>query len=955
MSQRILLLTVSWLFVYTFATGQSISFEENFETWEDTGICPVGWECTTSSNCISESFCYWRRNDDFSEIGLPDSMDCDGSGHYARLNTVSLQFGQIPTLISPAVDLGQADSNDGVEVSFCYINGSSLPIDQDGIRVFFSADSGATWSLQFVDNSRSFNSWRVVSLPVENVFKTPVFRIKIEGISGNSTGDIGIDGLTVANLDGDCEAVPFTIATAQNTQLCKDSLPDLIAFTDDIPDTVNVEVAYILTNESDSIIEEIPGSGYNFDLLPLGTYHVHGIAYVGILNMDGVMALDSLSATVCEQLADQPIEITVGEINAEIRVTSAFGTSVSCNGARDAQLTVEVNSGTAPYTYAWNTNATQAVLNDVGAGTYTVLVTDANQCKVRDTVVIQEPAPLAVDVNITSDYNGRSISCNGANDGSVFVSVAGGSRPYSYLWSNGATGDSLINLAARQYIVFVRDSNGCVGLDSVRLTNPQPLSVSAEVTSNFNGNDISEPEAMDGEATATAEGGTPPYNFAWNTTPPTLASVATGLGAGKYTVTGVDANGCVSSNEVVIRNPGEIGLVIRPINDFNGSAISCTGANDGAITALVDGGIPPYTYRWDTNPVQTTDTLRNLGPGIYSVTITDSLGAQAQGSITLTEPSPLEIEVQTVDPRCTTDTTGIITLSLTGGTSPYTYEWEGLEGINAAVASGLTAGVYGFEVIDANGCAISSSASLEAGAGVRASFAVSDESCPGNADGAIMTLIESGAPPYDIRWSTGESQQDLMNISAGTYSIRIVDSVGCDYSDTLVVNSLDTLSLEVSTTPDNGNQNGTATAMVAGGLPPFTYTWNTNPGNNEATLEGLALGMYELTVIDAAGCTISTDFEVEPQSQQCPPVHSGMSPNGDGINDTWFIPCLDELGEHEVTLYGRWGQEIINFVNYDNTWNGEVNGNALPAGTYFFVLRRTDQTRVYKGTITIVR
>ncbi len=955
MMKYIFIFFILWGSVSIRLSGQEVLFEENFENWDTLSTCIEGWECGFTGICIDSSLCLWNRDDRFGLIGRPDSADCDGSGFYARSNTTNLQLGQIPFMNSPILDLSVVDSTDSIGFQFCFINRNSLPIDEDGIRISYSADSGSTWEVQYFDNSRIYNQWQTINLPIGKNFRTQGFSIKFESISGNSTGDLGMDDVRIINFSSPCVAMPFDISSNNNLSICLDNQTDSISFSNNHTPEDKVEINYIITDENDSILVILSDSIFDFNALQKGGYRVYGIAYVGVLQTDSAFIVDDLTGSVCAQLSNQFLSIMAGSLSIQSQITSEYDSSVSCNGARDAQINVEVIEGEAPFDYAWNTSENQPAISGLGAGTYTVSVSDANQCITRDTVQIFEPSLLEANANITSNYNGADISCNGAQDGSIFVVANGGTAPYSYLWSSGATEDSLVQLGARQYIVFVRDANGCVSLDSVTLVNPPPLSVSAEVVSDFNGDDISGPGATDGEALAASTGGIPPYNFAWNTNPPQLSMRASNLGAGSYSVTTVDQNGCTASTNIIVRNPGELGATAIVASDYNGNAISCTGANDGIATVIVSGGVPPFSYEWSTNPVQTSDSIKNLGPGTYTVTITDNEGVKSEASVTLTEPEPLLITANVQQPACANDSSGIITLEVEGGTSPFEYSWE--DGSTNALRSGLIPGMYTYEVQDINNCIVTGSATVEEGKGIDADFIISNETCPGAEDGTILTILNSGISPFNFQWSSGNTTQDIIGIGAGTYWVRITDSLGCTFSDTLTISSLDSLNLSFTTTPDNGNQTGSADVTVSGGLPPYQYQWSTSLMDTNSSVDGLALGLYLVTVSDAAGCQISQQIEIVTQEAQCPPVHSGISPNGDGINDTWFIPCLSELGQTEIYIYGRGGQELLTIANYDNTWNGETDGNALPAGTYFYLLKsqNSGRTRSFKGTITIVR
>lgn len=711
---------------------------------------------------------------------------------------------------------------------------------------------------------------------------------------------------------------------------------------------------YALTDLQDSLIRIETQDFIDLNTLNEGTYLLRGIKYIGSLQALVGSPIQEWTATSCLDTSTNAIEIQVTRLDAEIQVTSPYGTGVSCEGEEDAELSVGVNEGSPPYAYVWNTGATDAVLNDLGAGTYTVQVTDQNQCVVRDTMVITEPSPLETNIRTVSDFNGQAISCQGAADGSLFADASGGTAPYNYLWSTGANTDTINELSARQYIVFVGDTYGCVALDSLSLSEPERLVATATVTSDFDGDDISGPEAQDGEVTANVEGGTPPYQYSWNTSPPQQGQIASDLGAGVYAVVVEDQNACVDSATVSVRSPGSLTVRLNILSDYSGSPISCAGATDASLTANISGGIPPYQIEWVNLPdFAGQDTLSQVGPGIYEVRVRDAENMEASASIGLESPSAIELTVLASDLACPEQSTGRLEVLASGGTPGYSFSWS--DGNQDSLRSSLAPGFYSLSVQDQNGCTLSDSVTLASGPGLFATYSVVEEGCVGAENGSILATLENGTAPYAYLWSTGEIGESIENLRAGTYSVQISDSSGCVLTDTLEVSLSDSLRVALQINGDPGNGTGSVLAQVSGGTPPYTYRWSTTPTDSTTEISNVSAGEYVLEVIDAASCTLTEPFEVPREGEQCPPIHIGFSPNGDGVNDTWVIPCIEDFENNRVSIIGRWGQTLVEFSSYDNSWQGEVNGNPLPAGSYFFTIQSGSSTRIFKGTLTLIR
>ena len=257
---------------------------------------------------------------------------------------------------------------------------------------------------------------------------------------------------------------------------------------------------------------------------------------------------------------------TVSGPSSPVVVNISSTTDVTCFGLTNGTAFAQGSGGTFPYTYNWSNASTSQLATNLAAGTYTITLTDANGCTSTDVATISAPsAPVTASASPSVYNGGFNISCNGGNDGNITLTVAGGTPPYTYSWSNGATTQNLTNVTAGTYFANIVDANGCSTFAFQILTEP-PLSVSATITST---SDVSCFGGNDGAATVSASGGVAPYTYAWpNGSTSTSTSTLT---AGNQIVSVTDANGCTTTATAVINQPA----AIAP--NLSTTGVSCNG------------------------------------------------------------------------------------------------------------------------------------------------------------------------------------------------------------------------------------------------------------------------------------------------------------------------------------------------------------------------------------------
>lgn len=282
--------------------------------------------------------------------------------------------------------------------------------------------------------------------------------------------------------------------------------------------------------------------------------------------------------------------------------------------------------------------------------------------------------------------------------------------------------------------------------------------------------------------------------------------------------------------------------------------VNCNGSCDGSATVTAVDGSSPYTYLWSNG--QSTETATGLCAGSYSVTVTDASSATSVSSATITEPAALTLSVsQTPDSGASN---GTATAVPSGGTSPYTYLWSNAQ--TSATATGLAAGSVSVTITDANGCTGSGSVTVIAYGTLYGSVTSANSTCYGVCDGSASVTAFDGTPPYSYLWSTGDTTSAISGLCDSTYTVTITDSNTATFTVSAIITQPAALVTTITSTPDSGFGNGTATASVTGGSAPYTYLWNN--GQSAATATGLSAGTVTVTITDANGCTKTDSTDI---------------------------------------------------------------------------------------------
>jgi PKD repeat protein len=535
-------------------------------------------------------------------------------------------------------------------------------------------------------------------------------------------------------------------------------------------------------------------------------------------------------------------------IPVQINQTNSFSligqspAPLMCHGQSNGFLQVMATAGTPPYTYLWSNGATTPTITNLPAGIYTVTASDAGGCQTPLFFTITEPAILQANLSM------QSAQCFGSNTGVAISTPIGGTAPYSFLWQNNSTNDTLAGVAAGIYRVSVTDVHGCLRSDSVIVTQPTALNLSVNATNLVcNGN-------QNGSAQATVSGGSGGYIYFWSNgqTTNTISNVS----AGSYYVVVTDAHGCTAMAFATISTPDPIFLLYSVIEPP-----SCFGGNNGAVQIQAMGGTTPYNIIWSNG--QTGTSINNLAAGTYASTLTDANGCILQGSIDISQPDLLvTTEYMHQDINCTTGSVCYTETNVVGGTEPYHYLWS--SGEDSPDIAAKKAGTYILTVTDNKGCTSTFSTTFTKIGQLDIQTAlVIPVKCPDSSGSIFLYNNMSGFPPIQYNWSNGLTGAHI-DAPVGPYQVMATDSIGC--ADTLSVtiendpNQIQLIYFVDAITCGNGSD-GHIGVVLSGGAPPFNILWSTGDVNI-TEIADLPAGNYWVKITDAVGCVVLKSFNL---------------------------------------------------------------------------------------------
>lgn len=761
----------------------------------------------------------------------------------------------------------------------------------------------------------AFQMSNLLGNPLGGTFSGP-------GITGNNFNPLSAGPGThrviyTANLPGNCSSPDTQFVTVipplngnavgSSQTLCAPSIPQ--SLTGSIPSGGTGNYTYLWQSNSGSGWMNVSG-GVNGNLLPSGNISAQ---YRRVLS----------GASPCPALTSAAVNISIEQRPGNNIIGSS---QTLCSGQLPTVLTgTAPTGGTGTYLYVWQSSPDNVSWSAAGGvnsfasyvpgqtlnSTYFRRIVSSGICTSDTSNVISLTIYLQTTMTLTSDT-----ICEG-QVATISASATPSGGVYTWNTTPAQTGASITvspivsTFYQVQYVVA-----GCNILDSVKvIVYPLPapqIQISGNLTFCAGDSVV---------LSAQPAGG----NYLWSDG--SVGQSITVLQSGTYTVQITDTNGCPASSQPVVTT-----LINSPIIGLNPTIPTCAGYCDGSILSSVVSGLPPYTYVWSTNPVQTGITASGLCAGTYSLTVQDAAYCQSVMSIVLTEPAALSLSNTALATSCFGFSDGSIQLSANGGTAPYLFSISNNPLGTTQNYSGLSAGTYSVQVRDSKMCTIQSQVIITQPADLQVQISYTSPLCFGDANGTATAIVQGGTGPYNFTWSNMQTQVTAMYLYTGSYSVQVTDAHFCQAVSSVMIPEPELLTVSTSgfdLTCASPPDNGTAIATASGGTMPYYYDWTVGAAPDSAYNTGMPAGTWTVRLTDANSCSAQASIV----------LRAPVLPIAYTAQDTFMCS-----GSGGVPLHG-WGTGgelpytyvwTQNNGSLSNSFSDSPNANPDTTTTYYF-------------------
>lgn len=649
-------------------------------------------------------------------------------------------------------------------------------------------------------------------------------------------------------------------------------------------------------------------------------------------------------------------------------------TDILCNGDDDGVIQGTINGGSGPLTIEWTYNGASyeaseeqapvlVSLTGLDGGDYAVNIVDTNQCFIQGFYTIAEPEAISIDLTVTP------ATCFNYCDGTVVSNSSGGTGVLTLTVEDSTgLGVSTDAMCAGEHVVFIEDANFCVVTDTISVEQPSDISFIPDTTATtcFGQCDgMIELTEVDGSF-----GG---FNYSVNPNTVNCAGSCNGnsvqytdICAGNYVVTITDQSGCFKDVNFTVQQPEPVEF------DFTVTNVTCYTFGDGTVTVdEVTGGTEPFLISLNETeflPWPDNAGYINLVPGDYILEVRDSNDCAATENFTVTEPELLTITLDTtIACSCGGVCDGLLQYIPQGGTPNYQYLLTpgNILGPGFGVVNGLCAGDYEIFLIDANECQDSIEFTITEPDPLTIEVLLDAPTCTGMNDGSAEITVGGGTGALSFYVKPDDYEPEVIDsvtfglseLIEDTLYFELADENGCRIYDTLgiVPDIITDMILTMTQTPETcwNALDGTATVAVQNGNPPLSYEWDDNLLQTTASAMGLSPNAeYMVRVTDDIGCNLTASVFVE-ANIGCFFIATAITPNGDGVNDTWVLGGFEYYPECKVNVFNLWGQTVFSSTGYTAQWDGRFNGQLLPIGDYYFTIDYAADKEVIMGTVTV--
>ena len=983
--------------------------EGNFEidvTLDTAGIAPYSF--SINGGAFQTQTAPFTISNLFSGTHTIEIQDVNGCG-----NLVSID---IPAPIEISADITSLTtcSNDDGEITVTGSNGSgsySYSVNPNPASInltgnVFSGVPPGIYTITITDTVTACTNEVTISLsesipPTVTMTPTSVtcfgdnsgsFEINVNGYSGAYDYEVfdnlgaSVTGIINANTStnpvtvSSMSAGPFSVViTETESPFCSVTSNVIISSPAEVLTLVASETSNVTCDNSQGTITAIASGGwgtYEYELTGDATvaYSTNG----SFINLSaGNYTVNVRDAEGCISSANV-ILIQPTSINATFTPST---TLLSCFGDQNASITINNITGGQGTDYLFTLNTilptasisgpqTSNVFSDLGAGTYSVSITDSLECTLTSVeIVITEPTPIQANLVTTTTQ-----TC--LTESTLTLSASGGTGPYSYSTDSAFSivigsfnSSTTFSVSAGTHQYYVRDVNGCIANASNEITIDQLPELlinlqSTNPTINCAGDNT-------GSIIATAQGGLGNYVYTLedsigNIIPATQNSpgVFTELVAGTYIVN-VESGDCET-----ISSPISITEPIAPLEvDFTVNNITCSGNNDGVLVINATGGTGTIQYAISPqlNQFFETNVFENLAAGTYDVIVQDVLGCYITFNFTITNPEQVILSIvpnSLFEETCEGENNGEFSIDISGGTLPYNVSLDDYNGTYTTGGSGQTVfdftGLGGGDHIvyvrDAEGCETEWNITFPDSVTLDPIIEI-EYLCENNNLTNTVTVIidETITDISQLDYSLNGGPFQLSNVFTDVvpgfgHYIDVRHTNGCIKTTELFdIESYEPLSLLLV----QGDDPGEIIANATGGTGTYTFFLNGQDYGNTNEFVVYDEGTYTVRVVDSAGCEVIASINIEILG---PCIPNYFTPNGDGTTDTWAPECVEDFPNLTFDIFDRYGRMVATY-NVGEYWDGRYNGTELPTGDYWYVVNPNSPilSKQYVGHFTLYR
>ncbi|WP_296385395.1 T9SS type B sorting domain-containing protein [Winogradskyella sp.] len=943
----------------------------------------------------------------FAGTHTVEIQDVNGCG-----NLVSIDI-SAPLEITPTVTALPSCNNDDGEITITESGGSgsyaySIAPNPASISIssnVFSGIPSGIYTITIIDTVTSCTANVTVSVP-EAVL--PTFTLTPTAITcfGDNNGTVEIDitnysgtytyevfddlgdsvtGVVAANTSTNPETITgmqagtfSVVITETSVPFCSNTSNVIIASPVEALTLSISETSDVTCNNNQGTITAIANDGWgNYE------YELTGDATIAYSTNNTFTDLSAGIYTVNVRDAEGCIvseTITLDEPNPITATFTPNTTTVSCFGDQNASITVTTVSGGqgSNYTYTLNTilptasssgPQTSNTFTDLGAGTYSITITDGFDCEMTSLdIVITEPTPIEASLVRTTTQTCLTGS-------SLTLSATGGTGSYTYSGDitfattlGTFTASTTFTVSDGTYSYYVRDANGCIANVSNEITiDPLPELVINLESSNPSINCAGD---NNGSILATAQGGLGDYIYTLqdglgNTITATQNSPGyfTELVAGDYMVM-VESGDCSETTALI--------TITQPLAPLDATItvgnITCPGTDNGSveITATGGTGIIKYAISPQLNQFFETNIFENLSPGDYDLIVQDVLGCYLTFNFTILEPEPviLTIVADSLFPEvCEGEANGEFSIDISGGSLPYNVSLDNYDGpytTGSAIQTqfdftNLGGGDHIVYIRDILGCESEWNITFPESIVINPELIV-EYVCDNNTQGNTVTVTvdDSITDLSDLDYSLNDGIYQMSNIFTNVpvgngHYIDVRHTNGCIQRTEL----FDIEGYEPVTLTLTEGELNEFIASASGGAGDYQFTMNGEDYGDIFTYTITESGLYEVIVTDSAGCSATAEIELEFEDICIP---NWFTPNGDGVTDTWAPGCIENYPNLTFDIFDRYGRKVATY-HVGQVWDGRYNGTELPTGDYWFVVKTNDSNynKEFVGHFTLYR